>query len=101
MPDKDNYPTDEELQRICDWPLGQFDSLAEFVLSIWNWSKDDWLKGKRVKRLELHTWGWSGNEDILDALHKSKSLFWMIAWKQSKVGGHYRFQWKNQQKKRD
>ena len=38
--------------------------------------------------IELHTGGWSGNEDLIRALQKS--YFWSF-WRISKVGGHYYF----------
>jgi hypothetical protein len=41
--------------------------------------------------LELHTFGWSGNESIVDALDKNV-LFWMTCWEQSNRGGHYKFE---------
>ena len=40
--------------------------------------------------LELHTGGWSGNEDIIDKL--SDTLFWMICWESTRRGGHYYFE---------
>jgi hypothetical protein len=49
------------------------------------------LKGKRKLKLECHTQGWSGNEDIMEALIKNK-WFWMAFWKKSERGGHYYFE---------
>jgi len=40
-------------------------------------------------KLELHTGGWSGNEDIIEAL--KKSYFWIFYWEKSVKGGHYYF----------
>lgn len=45
------------------------------------------LKGTK---LTLHTWGWSGNEDLLNALIENQ-LFWGLYWESSTIGGHYIF----------
>ena len=51
------------------------------------------LKGKNVLRLELHTGGWSGNEDIIQSL-KENLTFWGMYWQRSDRGGHYYFKMK-------
>lgn len=90
MPDKDGYPIKTELSQIKDWsykdPLG----LIEYIRNLW-WHGESGviLKGKHVFRLELHTWGWFGNESIISALKKSS--FWQLWWRQSRRGGHYSF----------
>ena len=92
--DEDGYPEDQELKRISDW-----DILKEPITDLLSYIKERWkyadcgyyqLTGRRVLRLRLSTAGWSGNESIVDALHKN-TLFWMICWEQSKKGGHYWF----------
>ena len=42
--------------------------------------------------LELHTGGWSGNEDIIRALQRNKA-FWKLLEKEE-AGGHYYFKLK-------
>jgi hypothetical protein len=39
--------------------------------------------------LQLHTGGWSENEELIDNL--SKSFFWNMYWQKSERGGHYYF----------
>lgn len=46
--------------------------------------------GKKCLKLELHTGGWSGNEEIICALQKSQ--FWFFWWESSRRGGHYYFE---------
>lgn len=89
----DRYPTDEEFQRIREWDIFErpVAELLDFLESLW-WMPD-WgfkLTGKRVLRLELHTAGWSGNEDIIAALQQTP-MFWMMFWQKSTRGGHYWF----------
>ncbi len=84
-----NYPSEEELRAIRNWdtihdPLG----LVEFVRDVW-WNPD-WGFKKTKHKLELHTGGWSGNEDIINAL-KENTMFWWVYWETSKRGGHYWF----------
>jgi len=85
------YPTQEELDKIKNWdaigdPLG----LIDFIESIW-WTPSFGFKysGKRTKKLELHTGGWSGNEDIIGVLNET--MFWACFWEKSFRGGHYYF----------
>jgi len=44
-------------------------------------------EGDDTLALELHTGGWSGNEDILRALKKNQ-WFHMLYWEMSRRGGH-------------
>jgi hypothetical protein len=40
-------------------------------------------------KIELHTLGWSGNEDIIRELQKSS--LWLMHWSKTFAGGHYYF----------
>jgi len=89
MIDEQGYPTDKAIMKIERWDGKNPEAFIEFIREIWHWP--DWgfeLKGKRVLRLELHTGGWSGNEDIIGALFNS--LFWLY-WQKSTRGGHHYF----------
>ena len=91
--DKDGYPTEEELEKIRKWDIIEqpIVDLVSYVESLW-WAPD-WgfkLSGKRILRLELHTGGWSGNENIIAALRKNW-MFWSLCWLKSTRGGHYWF----------
>jgi len=101
VPDEDGYPLEEELKRIREWPWekSDWDGLLEFVKTIW-WAPDwgwhngiveDWITEASMKRYQISTGGWSGNESIIGALHLNH-MFWMFCWKQSRVGGHYIFE---------
>ena len=105
MLDKDNYPDEKSLKEIEQWDIlkqgvqGLLDLVEE------NTHYGDWsfcIKGKHVLRLEYHTGGWSGNEDVIEALQKNW-LFWSVFWKKLEVGGHYYFRiskaWRKEQKK--
>ena len=90
---KDGYPEHHEIAEIENWTkqMGWID-LMEFVQSIW-WQPDwGWTQtpaeGKMI--YEISTGGWSGNEEIIAALHKTH-MFWQFCWQQSKRGGHYIF----------
>jgi len=95
MPDKDGYPTNQELKTIENWDFltnftGGAKEFLPFLESIW-W-QSGWgfvLKGKKVLKLELHTGGWSGNEDIIISMQKT--MFWILCWQKSIRGGHYYF----------
>ena len=94
----DGYPTKETLKTIRQWsdytPDGQI-QLLDFV-------RDAWSYPERVERMVISeenktmqynfsTGGWSGNEDIIDALNNNV-MAWMLCWHSSSRGGHYVFQ---------
>ena len=86
------YPTNKELKEISNWDIikrGVTD-LLDYIEELW-WCDNTGflLKGKRKLRLELHTWGWSGNESVINALQKT--MFWFLCWQKSIRGGHYYF----------
>ena len=96
MPDKDGYPTGSELGKIKK--LKTPAELIEHVRSIW-WTADylilerrgtDRLTGRKVFKLQLHTGGWSGNEEIIANLEKHG--FWFLYWCRSDRGGHFYFE---------
>ncbi len=105
MLDKDNYPDEDSLREIAKWDIlekgvqGLLD-LVEENTHFGDWSFD--IKGKQVLRLEYHTGGWSGNEDVISAL-KENLLFFPMFWKKTEAGGHYYFRisktWRKEQKK--
>ena len=88
MSPQDDYPTERELQRIADWPVRDPAGLLDFIGNLWHFG--DWgfkVRGKKVLRVELHTGGWSGNEEIIGCLEKT--WLWYLSWEKSTRGGHY------------
>lgn len=93
MLDKNGYPDEASLKEIEKWDIlkqgvqGLLDLVEE------NTYTPDWsfsVTGKRVLRFQYHTGGWSGNEDVIDALRRN-ILFWPMFWQKSERGGHYYF----------
>lgn len=84
------YPTEEQLKTIKEFDLTKekVKELLDYVEPIWEYG--DWGFHRTKHRLELHTGGWSGNEDIIGALHQN-FLFWSMYWWTSRRGGHYIF----------
>ena len=93
--DHDGYPTEEALGLIENYDMitndYTFVPLIEFIREIWHWDSYFKLTGKRVLKLQLHTGGWSGNEEIVAALMKTP-IFWSLCWVKSERGGHYYFE---------
>lgn len=91
--DQEGYPTEKQLNTVQKWKVN-YDNMGDFIEYLRDiWHFPDWgirLSGKRVLKLELHTGGWSGNEDIMAALRKNH-LFWALYWERSDRGGHYYF----------
>jgi hypothetical protein len=87
--ENDGYPTEEELEKIRQWPHErQWVGLMEFVESIW-WNPE-WGWTKEGTTYRISTGGWSGNEDLIGAL-KANTMFWLCCWQSSRRGGHYEF----------
>ena len=93
------YPTEEQLEKIKNWnAIADTPGLIDFFLSLW-WipergcrlykSKSRFFR-EPVMKLQLHTWGWSGNESIIAAL--KENAFWSLFWDKSLRGGHHWFE---------
>jgi len=96
----DDYPTDDELERITKWPHDDPAGWFKYVRSVGNYWSDQppwgWHEetadddGKQVKEIHVSTGGWSGNEDIILAMQQNFVL-WSLNWYQHQTGGHYIF----------
>ena len=95
----EDYPTDEELDLIKNWPHESgFISLMDKVHELWwapdwGWHEEDAINDyeESIIRYNISTGGWSGNEDLIFAL-KSNFFFWGMGWCSSRKGGHYVFE---------
>jgi len=87
--DHDGYPTMEALQFIEQYDVIKdgVEGLVSFIGEIWYF--DDWGFKRDGDKLELHTGGWSGNEEVIQSLRKN--LFWTFFWESSRRGGHHYF----------
>ena len=84
--DENGYPDEEELEKIRTWdptdPLG----LLAFVCARWHFG--DWGWHVKGHTYHLSTGGWSGNEDLINAM-QANYVFWALCWHTSRRGGHY------------
>ena len=89
MLDDDGYPTEQALKLARELSCTESaESVYDSLQEIWHWP--DLVKIKiGSQELELHTGGWSGNEETIIAL--KASMFWMFCWMRSERGGHYYF----------
>ena len=100
--DEHGYPTEEALNYIDNWGSREIDGklfygekfvvhnyeeLIEYVLSIWTYGKDALIWDGKL--LEIHTLGWSGNEEILPRL--KNTALWLLKFRAQEAGGHYYF----------
>lgn len=86
--DPEGYPDEEELKCIREWPK-DWEALMEYVKRRW-WMPDWGWTEARKKTYVISTGGWSGNEDLIGAMHDNW-IFWSMCWEQSRRGGHYIF----------
>jgi len=96
--DNSGYPTEEYLQFIRDYK-GDTMPIMDFVKLIcetWYYGSMGYRltrKHKGTRRLELHTLGWSGNEDIIRAIIGNIYLTnCLMSYNMWRVGGHYYFE---------
>jgi hypothetical protein len=89
------YHSKKELKEIENWSYNDYHNLINHLFDKWEY-KDyfikEWKKnrGKPLLILKISTGGWSGNEDIIDAL--MKTIFWDCFWSKTEKGGHYTFE---------
>jgi len=99
MPE-DNYPTEEELKMVEEWPIKKRQDCTDllgYIKTIW-WAADwgwhdpgsEGWKHEEKDWYHISTAGWSGNEDIIASMKKNY-MFWMFTWQESRRGGHYKF----------
>lgn len=92
---RDGYPEEHELRYIEEYDLikNSAVTLIEYVRDLWKY--EDYFTaeedGEGLLKLEMHTGGWSGNEDIIEALRKNP-LFFALYWQSTFRGGHYYFE---------
>lgn len=93
--DSDHYPTEKWLEFVRDYTPQAEDALPleEFITLLeegWYYSDCGYFRFKG-DRLELHTAGWSGNEELLSVLLDNASLMEVLELVQEREGGHYYF----------
>lgn len=89
-----DYPTEDELTMVRNWAFtkpGDFEAFMAYVQSVgmyWPTKSFGWRQQGRT--FWIATGGWSGNEDILEAMQEN-FIFWSVCWQQTKRGGQYQF----------
>ena len=91
--------TKKDLQQLSDWDVSDAHNLIKRIKEMWvnqsyikeSWGIDRVWHKNPVLIFELHTGGWSGNEEIIKALQDNK-LFWLMWWQKTERGGHYTFE---------
>lgn len=98
-----HYPCDVVLRMIEQFDVTQQDieELLSLIENEWEYADLGYFKrctnNDGLDILELHTGGWSGNEDIINAMERNGFL-WGFLWWKSERGGHYWFEVKKIQK---
>mgnify|MGYP003394176820 CR=1 FL=1 len=83
----DDYPTDEELEKLSAWPFTDINGGLEYAVSLWHWpeyiQREDGV-------LYMATGGWSGNESIISAMRGNIGIG--SRWICSSRGGAHEFE---------
>ena len=91
--DINGYPTQDGLEAIKNYDLihGSIDGFLDLIKDNWHYGDAGFkVDGTDSKHLELHTLGWSGNEDTFAAV-MSNVLARALYWQRSDRGGHHYF----------
>jgi len=100
--DEHGYPTDEFLEWVKTYDVvnGSGFKYLQTILSEW-WPFDG--SGYKIQRkyrgerkVFISTWGWSGNESLINAMHENEHLFWVLHYYAHQTGGHYTFRFTNE-----
>jgi len=87
----DNYPTEDELKRLREWDFNDMRGWFDFAKSVGNyWPDDHYWTEEPDGTIHVSTGGWSGNEDIIDAMSEN-FICWTQCWQVHRRGGHYEF----------
>jgi hypothetical protein len=104
--DDDGYPTEEFLQYIRDFDHSG--DMSEFLRTLEEgWWCSDWgyklhRKYRGAQILELHTGGWSGNEETIGAILDNIYLtHFKMRYEKWLAGGHYYFKISVEQKAKE
>jgi len=84
---KNSYPDKKELKKIKEWEIHDFMNLIDYIKDLWSYDsiKCYWRntnKSGYKLTVELVTVGWSGNEDIIEALLENNMfrIMWYAEW---------------------
>lgn len=88
--DRHGYPSSDTLGEIKRWPADDVSGLIKYLHLAWN-STYGHISGAlwEPDGLRFVTGGWSGNEDLISALHGT--AFWMRFWQSDHRGGMHVF----------
>ena len=94
--DEDGYPTEEYLTFIKNYIPDESLTILQFIENVLpeGWWTPDWgvKLSKNKRKLELHTGGWSGNEEIIGAIRSNIYLTnFHMSYAMWKAGGHHYF----------
>jgi len=81
------YPSQVELKALREWDtIKDMHGFLDFFQEIWEGSCS-----RAGRKLLVNTQGWSGNEDIINAM-QDNLMFWSRCWQITQAGGHYVFE---------
>jgi len=101
-----HYPSEVVLKEMREFDVFKrdIDELIELIRNEWEFADCGYFTYKRkyrgIRLLKISTGGWSGNEEIIDAL-RSNFIFWSSLWYTHRTGGHYSFRIHDMRSKED
>lgn len=96
--DAEGYPTEEYLEFIRNFHPREIPYSVFLAVLQDGWNFSEWgfvlhRKYRNIQKLVLHTGGWSGNEEIIEAIKSNIFLtHFTMKYCMWKIGGHYYFE---------
>ena len=83
--DINGYPTEATLEAIEKWDSRDLEGLLRFIASAWHWP--EYAKTNALGFWVFTTGGWSGNENLLDALRHNPMWQLGLVWNNIYLSG--------------
>ena len=105
MASGNQYPDSADIEALKKYNVLKqgVDDFIKLLASAWNSDmgrmdthiiEDTGMIVNRSIQIELATGGWSGNEEVISALHDNEWFLWSMFWQKSERGGLHVFQFK-------
>lgn len=91
-----DYPTHDQLERIRTWDYKDPQGWFAYLQSAWHWEEygpqEVPCEDEGYIEIWCSTGGWSGNEELIEAMRANRMLWALTVWAWRR-GGHHTFRY--------